>query len=112
MNVSLNGKNFRPVFNKNGEVSDETIFHYHQEGKIIWAEYSGGRISKGFLIGRWESSTSIKLVYQHLNCNNEILTGECRTQVTINNSGKIVLTENWKWTCKDYSAGESTLVEI
>ena len=35
----------------NGEVSSQTEFHYHQQGKMIWAEYGGGEILKGFLIG-------------------------------------------------------------
>jgi GNAT superfamily N-acetyltransferase len=36
---------------KNGEVSGETLFYYHQKKEIVWAEYSGGTIKKGFLLG-------------------------------------------------------------
>ena len=36
---------------ENGEVDGQTVFHYHQKGNTIWAEYFGGEIKQGFLIG-------------------------------------------------------------
>jgi hypothetical protein len=32
---------------ENGEVSAGTTFHYHQDGKVISAEYGGGTIVAG-----------------------------------------------------------------
>ena len=50
--LNLDNKKFVAVENTaNGEVSSQTEFHYHQQGKMIWAEYCGGEILKGFLIG-------------------------------------------------------------
>ena len=34
---------------------------------MIWAEYGGGEILKGFLIGKWIDDTQIEFTYQHLN---------------------------------------------
>ena len=49
--LNLDNKKFVAVENtSNGEVSSQTEFHYHQQGKMIWAEYGGGEILKGFLI--------------------------------------------------------------
>ena len=31
---------------ENGEVNEQTTFAYHQNGKLLWAEYSGGDILK------------------------------------------------------------------
>ena len=46
---SLDGKYFTAVENtSSGEVSDATIFSYHQKDSAVWAEYSGGKIIKGF----------------------------------------------------------------
>jgi len=43
--LNLDNKKFVAVENTaNGEVSSETEFHYHQQGKMIWAEYCGGGI--------------------------------------------------------------------
>ena len=35
----------------NGQVSGETVFIYHQKGATVWAEYSGGEIVRGYMIG-------------------------------------------------------------
>ena len=50
--ICYDGRRFIPKMNsENGEVSEQTTFTYHQNGKLLWAEYSGGNILKGFLIG-------------------------------------------------------------
>ena len=33
------------------EVDNQTLFAYHQSGNILWAEYYGGEIKKGTMIG-------------------------------------------------------------
>jgi hypothetical protein len=43
---------FRAVANSdNGEVTSQTTFHYRQEGQILTADYGGGSILEGMLIG-------------------------------------------------------------
>lgn len=36
---------------ENGEVDERTLFEYHQKGTILWADYAGGDVLKGHLIG-------------------------------------------------------------
>jgi len=49
--MNYDNRKFRLVENTGtGEVGGNTFFHYHQDGKIVWAEYSGGEIVKGNLI--------------------------------------------------------------
>ena len=39
---------FKPVSNSaTGEVGSETVFHYRQRGKVVWATYEGGGIEFG-----------------------------------------------------------------
>ncbi len=112
MEINLNDKKFKSLSNSsNGEVSDSTIFHYHQKNKMIWAEYSGGDILKGNLIGKIVKH-SLEFSYQHLNQTLEIMTGKCKSRIELSESGKIQMFENWEWTCKDFSKGKSTLIEI
>ena len=113
MKINLNNRKFRATSNsKNGEVSTETIFNYFQEGAIVWAEYSGGEITKGNLLGTKTSEDSIHFVYQHINTKGELLTGKCDSKITLNLNQKIVLNETWQWTCGDFSHGTSVLEEI
>lgn len=110
--IDLNNKIFKSEFNsENGEVSDQTIFYYSQQNEIIWAEYSGGQIVKGNLIGK-VIGNHLEFVYQHINKKNELMTGNCKSYPELIESGKIRLKEVWQWTCKDHSFGESTLIEI
>jgi len=53
LKINFDGKIFRSVENtENGEVNSETLFYSHQKEDIITAEYSGGDIRKGHLIGK------------------------------------------------------------
>lgn len=110
--VRLDKKKFRVLSNsERGEVSENTIFHYHQHGNIIWAAYGGGDIQTGHLLGKVLDNKSFEFAYHHINLDNEVLTGKCQTTISYNENGKIVLSEKWQWTCKDMSRGESELVE-
>jgi len=37
---------------ENGVVNKDTLFYFTQEGNVVQAEYAGGKIKKGFLIGQ------------------------------------------------------------
>lgn len=46
--INYDGRKFIPKMNsENGEVGEQTNFTYHQNGNLLWAEYSGGDYSKG-----------------------------------------------------------------
>jgi hypothetical protein len=79
--MNLNGKTFRASSNsENGEVSSATIFRYFEQDGLVWAEYSGGHILKGNLIGKRNDDGSLDLRYQHVNQGGEIKTGICQVQ--------------------------------
>ena len=110
--INLNNKKFISKYNsKNGEVSSDTVFHYHQDKTIIWAEYGGGQIIKGNIFGRIVEN-HIEFSYYHVNTDYEVMKGTCKSYPKITENGKIKLKEFWQWTCKDKSSGKSTLIEI
>lgn len=109
--VNLNGKQFKSVSSsKNGEVSSETIFEYHQDRNIVWATYKGGGILFGTLSGTIATNRLI-FTYQHQNLEGEFKTGKCESIVEGIN-GKVYLKEKWEWTCDDFSKGESILEQV
>ena len=97
---------------ENGEVGEQTNFTYHQNGNLLWAEYSGGDILKGSLMGSVLCNGELDFVYHHMNQNMQIKTGKCHSVPTVQENGKIELSEQWQWTSGDYSKGESLLVEV
>jgi hypothetical protein len=113
MLFNLHDKKFRALSNSaNGEVSADTVFHYQQEGIFVWAEYSGGDIVKGQLVGTVVNGRQLEFVYQHINKALQVMTGKCISYPVYDSAGKITLYEKWQWTCNDHSTGESVLVEI
>jgi len=111
--INYDNRLFSSVSNTdNGEVSSSTIFQYHQDKDIIWAEYSGGDIVKGFLIGTSDNNSNLNFTYQHINQNNEIRTGKCMSTPEILPNGKVRMLENWQWTNGDNSIGQSIIEEI
>lgn len=111
--MHYHNKIFRPIANtENGETSGDTVFVYKQSGNILTAEYQGGRILTGQLIGLVDEAGCIDMRYQQVNANGEIMTGICRSVPEILPNGKIRLHERWQWTSGDCSAGESIVEEV
>lgn len=113
MKINYNNKKFRPVENtQNGETTEETIFEYRQNGKILTSEYSGGKIQKGHLIGLVDENGNIEMSYHQINDEGQLMTGICFSRPEILADGKIRLHETWEWTSGDKSKGKSILEEI
>lgn len=111
--MNYNNKSFRPVSNtENGETSEETVFHYKQNGNILTSEYSGGKIIHGHLIGLVDKDGNIDMRYHQINNQGEIMTGICRSKPEVLPNGKIRLHETWQWTSADLSKGESVIEEV
>ena len=107
---SVDGRFFTAVENsESGEVSDQTIFCYHQKGNMIWAEYSGGSVAKGFLVGTMDENRGLHFTYQHLNNAGELKAGACDSKPREEN-GKLRFYEQWQWTTGE--AGTSIIEEI
>ena len=111
--MNYNDKKFRPVSNTpNGEISEQTIFHYKQNDNILFCEYFGESIIKGHLIGIVDKDGNIDMRYHKVNTNGQIMTGVCNSTPEILKNGKIRLHENWQWTSGDNSKGKSIIEEI
>lgn len=111
--INFNNRSFRAVQNtENGETSAETVFHYHQEDNILTAEYSGGKIIKGHLIGLVDEAGNINMRYHQVNSLGELMTGICKSKPELLKNGKIRLHETWEWTSGDRSKGKSIVEEL
>ena len=110
---SYHGKRFRSIGNSNnGEVSSETTFDYQQQGRIISAEYKGGEIKQGNLLGQVDAEGAIIMQYQHWNIHDEFRSGRCTSTPEILPNGKIRLHESWEWTSGREGNGTSIVEEI
>lgn len=111
--MNYDGRKFKSIKNSDsGDVDGETIFHYHQEGNLVWADYSGGSIIRGTLIAICDDEGALDMRYQHINLTGQLMTGVCRSMPETLSDGRIRLHEKWQWTCGDRSSGESIIEEI
>ncbi len=110
--IIYDGRIFASVGNsETGEVSPETVFYYRQKDDLVWAEYAGGAIVFGNLIGKITDNETLEMRYQHLNQKGELMTGKCFSTPETLSDGRIRLREKWQWTSGDFSEGESIVEE-
>lgn len=110
--ICYEGKFFVPKVNAaNGEVDNQTLFTYHQNGNVMWADYFGGEIKKGNMIGFVSTNGELDFYYQHINRRNDIRIGKCHSIPHILDDGKIELFEQWQWLNGDKSKGTSIVIE-
>ncbi|MGJ1410552.1 n-acetylglutamate synthase [Sphingobacterium thalpophilum] len=111
--IDYNNRFFRAVKNSdNGETSSETIFHYKQKDSILTADYQGGKIISGHLIGIIKEDGVIDMRYHQINIEGKIMTGECVSRPEILPNGNVRLHEEWRWTSGDLSSGKSIIEEF
>ncbi|MFD2923482.1 n-acetylglutamate synthase [Halobacillus naozhouensis] len=111
--INFDNRKFVSVENTtSGEVSSKTYFHYKQEGNILYADYLGGEILKGKLIGIVHEDDSLEFRYNHVNTRHEIRGGKCKSIPKLTSEGKIELYEKWQWLDREQNEGESLIREV
>jgi len=110
---NYNNRRFAGVSNsETGEVSSETVFHYHQQDDIVWARYEGGSIRFGTLVAVVDATGCLDMRYQHVNEAGELCTGKCFSTPEVLPDGRYRLHESWQWTSGDLSTGSSIVEEL
>ena len=113
MKYNLEGKIFRSIANtENGEVTEDTLFHYHQNGDVVSAEYEGGAILKGHLLAKVMSDDRLDMRYHHVNTSGKLMTGRCISTPEFMTDGRLKFKEEWQWLSGDLSSGYSEVEEI
>lgn len=93
-----------------GEVGQSTTFNYHQDHDIIWAEYSGGSVIRGNLVGT-RNAEKLHFRYAHLSTTKETSTGVCNSTIELLDDGRLRLHESWAWESRP-ETGTSIVEEL
>ncbi|MEQ3550126.1 hypothetical protein WIS52_06545 [Pseudonocardia nematodicida] len=94
---SLDGRTLVGVTNSpDGEVDDSTEFTYHEDDGVLWAEYSGGAIVRGRLVGT-RRGDSLDFRYVHVSQDGSTSSGHCQAQLEQLPDGRLRSHEAWRW---------------
>lgn len=111
MTGSLEGRRFATMSEVDGgEVGTDTVFTYHEQDGQVWAEYAGGAVRWGYLVGTRDGDR-LDFRYTQLNVEGQTSTGHCVSAVTVLPDGRLRLDETWQWESRTGS-GTSTVVEL
>lgn len=108
---SLDGLVLSPVADQApGQVGTRTRFTYHEQDGTIWAEYAGGDVVRGHLVGTREGDV-LDFRYVQLKQDGATSSGHCRSTVTDLADGRVRLEERWEWESQEGS-GTSVVEEV
>ncbi len=79
---------------KNGVVNSDTIFHFKQNGNFVSANYSGGQIKQGHLVGQLIDNI-LSFGYCQFRISGEIDNGKSNCVLSVTD-GKIKLEEKFE----------------
>jgi hypothetical protein len=98
---NFDGRTFRVVENSpGGEVGNDTIFHFRQIGRTVYADYAGGEVLTGKIIGTLEGD-AIRFEYLQVNVRGVVRGGKADDRVELLPDGKLRLSEEWEWKSED-----------
>ncbi|WP_329369170.1 hypothetical protein [Streptomyces sp. NBC_01483] len=108
---SLDGLVLVPVADQApGQVGTRTRFTYHEKDGEIWAEYTGGDVVRGHLVGTREGDR-LDFRYVQLKHDGSTSSGHCVSVVVELTDGRVRLEETWAWESQDGS-GTSVVEQV
>ncbi len=100
---SLDGLVLVPVADQSpGQVGTRTRFAYHEQDGHIWAEYEGGDVVRGHLVGTREGDR-LDFRYVQLTRDGSTASGHCVSTVGELPDGRLRLEESWEWESREGS---------
>lgn len=109
--ISFDGRTLVGVSNDEaGDVGTDTRFRFEQTGDRIHAEYAGGDVVEGHLLGTVEG-TRWEIRYTQIDAAGETASGRSVGEVSVLDDGRLRVEDEWEWESKA-GRGESVLEEV
>lgn len=110
MPISLDGLRMHVIRTAElGVVNADTIFEFHQQASEVWADYAGGGVRRGSLIGTLEGAT-LTFRYCQLQSDGKLDGGSSVCEVS-EQQGRIRIVERFQWESRP-GGGENVFEEI
>ncbi len=86
--------------------------HYHQHGNQVWAEFTGGKVLRGNLVGTCDQDGTLHLAYCQLLTGGTVVAGSCTSIPQVLDDGRVRLAEHWRRFDDAGSTGVSYIEEV
>jgi hypothetical protein len=93
--VSYDGRRFRAVADGT-DGGDASSAVYRQDGDLLWAEFSGGGVRRGMLVGTCGPDGVLDFGYSMVTGTGEVICGRCHSLPERMPDGRIRLAEHWE----------------
>ncbi|MFD4263231.1 hypothetical protein ACFWR9_37890 [Streptomyces sp. NPDC058534] len=111
MTRSLDGLVLAPVADQApGQVGTGTRFTYHERDGAVWADYAGGDVVRGHLVGT-RAGDRLDFRYVQLRTDGSTASGHCVSTVLELPDGRVRLEESWEWESRPGS-GTSVVEQV
>jgi len=88
------------------------VVRYRQDGKLVWAEVSGGEVLRGAITGLCDSTGILHLGYTIVLTTGEVVCGHTVNTPEVAEDGSIRLRERWQRFRPVAASGTSCLNEV
>lgn len=105
--IDYEGRRFR----KSGDTSG-TVAVYHQQGDVVWADFSGGDVRCGSIAGIRQSDGTLRLGYSMVLTSGEVICGQSLNTPIATADGRLRLRESWERHGPHACTGVSYLEEV
>ena len=78
---------------------------------MVWAEFAGGKVVRGALVGSCGRDGVLELAYSQLLRTGEVIAGRCTSVPDVLEDGRVRLSEHWQRFGPDPSTGVSVIEE-
>lgn len=109
--INYDGRKFR-ASHGDGDPDEAATAVYHQDGDLLWGEFSGGHVRRGSLTGRCAEDGSIDFAYTMVTDSGEIISGRCQSTPEVLADGRIRLHETFERYGRHTERGTSHIDEI
>lgn len=110
--IDLDGKRFNvPHTDAAGVVNHETIFAFRQRGGAVTAQYSGGNILHGFLVGVLDGAV-LTFRFCQMQTDARLDSGASTGQIEFTDDGRLRIIEEFEWQSRPGERGVNVFKEL
>ncbi|MEZ5428999.1 MAG: hypothetical protein R2747_22325 [Pyrinomonadaceae bacterium] len=95
----------------NGAVNEETIFRFRQKENRVWAEYAGGLIERGYLVGLVTGNRFV-FRYCQMQFDGTFDGGKSDCRLERSPEGLVRIVENFEWASRPGEKGTNIIQQL